>query len=74
MGRSPGSASPKGVSARPLLRWHRLCPSPLQAQNVYTGDVISGLRTETNFTVVINPSGVVMWYLYPVRNLGSPQQ
>nr|KAF6496597.1 alpha-N-acetylgalactosaminidase [Rousettus aegyptiacus] len=45
-----------------------------EAQNVYTGDVISGLRTETNFTVVINPSGVVMWYLYPVRNLGSPQQ
>lgn len=45
-----------------------------EAQNVYTGDVISGLRTETNFTVVINPSGVVMWYLYPVRKLGSPQQ
>lgn len=74
MSQSPGSTSSKGVSARPFLWWHWLCPSPLQAQNVYTGDVISGLRTETNFTVVINPSGVVMWYLYPVSKLGSPQQ
>ncbi|XP_058424223.1 alpha-N-acetylgalactosaminidase isoform X1 [Diceros bicornis minor] len=45
-----------------------------EAQNVYTGDIISGLRAETNFTVVINPSGVVMWYLYPVRKLETPQQ
>lgn len=41
--------------------------SPIQGQNVFTGDVISGLKSETNFTVIINPSGVVMWYLYPVR-------
>lgn len=44
-----------------------------EAQNVYTGDVISGLHSKTNFTVIINPSGVVMWYLYPVRKLGTPQ-
>ncbi|XP_025737427.1 alpha-N-acetylgalactosaminidase isoform X2 [Callorhinus ursinus] len=44
-----------------------------EAQNVYTGDVISGLHSKTNFTVIINPSGVVMWYLYPIRKLGTPQ-
>lgn len=38
-----------------------------EAQDVYTGGVISGLQAETVFTVIINPSGVVMWYLYPVR-------
>lgn len=36
-----------------------------EAQDVYTGQIISGLKTSTNFTVIINPSGVVMWYLYP---------
>jgi alpha-N-acetylgalactosaminidase len=40
-----------------------------EAQNVFSGDVISGLRDDTNFTVTINPSGVVMWYLYPIKNL-----
>lgn len=48
--------------------------SMYEAQDVYTGNVISGLRTETNFTVVINPSGVVMWYLYPVGKLETSQQ
>ncbi|TKC39210.1 hypothetical protein EI555_007797 [Monodon monoceros] len=43
-----------------------------EAQNVYTGDIISGLRDKTNFTLIINPSGVVMWYLYPIRKLGTP--
>lgn len=52
--------------------WRRLFP--LQAQDVYTGDIISGLHSKTNFTVVINPSGVVMWYLYPIRKLGMSQQ
>ncbi|XP_035954185.1 alpha-N-acetylgalactosaminidase isoform X1 [Halichoerus grypus] len=47
--------------------------STYEAQNVYTGDVISGLHSKTNFTVIINPSGVVMWYLYPIRKLGMPQ-
>lgn len=45
--------------------------SPIQGQNVFTGDIISGLKSETNFTVIINPSGVVMWYLYPVKSLGD---
>lgn len=45
-----------------------------EAQDVYTGDIISGLQDKTNFTVIINPSGVVMWYLYPIRKLGIPQQ
>ncbi|XP_044310734.1 alpha-N-acetylgalactosaminidase isoform X1 [Varanus komodoensis] len=40
-----------------------------EAQNVYTGEIISGLKTADNFTVVINPSGVVMWYLYPTAYL-----
>ncbi|ELW64423.1 alpha-N-acetylgalactosaminidase isoform X2 [Tupaia chinensis] len=45
-----------------------------EVQNVYSGDIISGLRCETNFTVTINPSGVVMWYVYPIKNLKIPQQ
>ncbi|XP_063664039.1 alpha-N-acetylgalactosaminidase isoform X5 [Pan troglodytes] len=45
-----------------------------EAQDVYSGDIISGLRDETNFTVIINPSGVVMWYLYPIKNLEMSQQ
>ncbi|XP_007974136.3 alpha-N-acetylgalactosaminidase [Chlorocebus sabaeus] len=45
-----------------------------EAQDVYSGDIISGLRVETNFTVIINPSGVVMWYLYPIKNLEMSQQ
>ncbi|XP_066490442.1 alpha-N-acetylgalactosaminidase [Tiliqua scincoides] len=36
-----------------------------EAQDVYTGQIISGLKTSTFFTVIINPYGVVMWYLYP---------
>ncbi|XP_062931601.1 alpha-N-acetylgalactosaminidase-like [Cynocephalus volans] len=45
-----------------------------EAQNVFSGDVISGLQNDTNFTVTINPSGVVMWYLYPIKNLDMSQQ
>ncbi|XP_062989692.1 alpha-N-acetylgalactosaminidase [Elgaria multicarinata webbii] len=40
-----------------------------EAQDVYTSQIISGLKTADNFTVVINPSGVVMWYLYPTMFL-----
>uniref|UniRef100_A0A8C6QIU6 Alpha-galactosidase n=1 Tax=Nannospalax galili TaxID=1026970 RepID=A0A8C6QIU6_NANGA len=39
------------------------------AQNIFSGEIISGLWSENNFTVVINPSGVVMWYLNPVKNM-----
>ncbi|XP_077025145.1 alpha-N-acetylgalactosaminidase [Tamandua tetradactyla] len=45
-----------------------------EAQNVYTGEIISGLREENNFTVTINPSGVVMWYVYPIKNMDMSQQ
>ncbi|XP_055993494.1 alpha-N-acetylgalactosaminidase [Sorex fumeus] len=41
-----------------------------EAQDVYTGAIISNLKHTTNVTVTINPSGVVMWYLYPTRKLG----
>ncbi|XP_067998680.1 alpha-N-acetylgalactosaminidase isoform X2 [Melanerpes formicivorus] len=37
-----------------------------EVQDVYSGKIISGLKTGDNFTVIINPSGVVMWYLYPM--------
>ncbi|XP_015282997.1 PREDICTED: alpha-N-acetylgalactosaminidase [Gekko japonicus] len=43
-----------------------------EVQDVYTGEIISGLKIEDNFKVVINPSGVVMWYVYPIRNLDQP--
>ncbi|NWX12500.1 NAGAB acetylgalactosaminidase, partial [Aegotheles bennettii] len=36
-----------------------------EVQDVYSGKIISGLKVEDSFTVVINPSGVVMWYLTP---------
>ncbi|KAM7056487.1 alpha-N-acetylgalactosaminidase isoform 3-T4 [Acridotheres tristis] len=37
-----------------------------KVQDVYAGKVVGALKTADNFTVVINPSGVVMWYLRPV--------
>lgn len=40
-----------------------------EAQDVFSGEIISGLRDDTSFTVVINPSGVVMWYLYPIQKM-----
>ncbi|XP_061495300.1 alpha-N-acetylgalactosaminidase [Rhineura floridana] len=43
-----------------------------EAQDVYTGQIISGLKATNNFTVIINPSGVVMWYLYPTMYLHQP--
>ncbi|XP_023590355.1 alpha-N-acetylgalactosaminidase-like [Trichechus manatus latirostris] len=46
--------------------------SVYEAQNVYMGEIISGLRGDANFTVVVNPSAVVMCYLYPERTLGCP--
>ncbi|XP_031795971.1 alpha-N-acetylgalactosaminidase [Sarcophilus harrisii] len=43
-----------------------------EAEDVYTGGIISGLTVDTNITVVINPSGVVMWFLYPIMDLENP--
>lgn len=36
-----------------------------QAYEVFTGKTVAGLNASTEFTVSINPSGVVMWYIYP---------
>uniref|UniRef100_A0A8D0L4C2 Alpha-galactosidase n=1 Tax=Sphenodon punctatus TaxID=8508 RepID=A0A8D0L4C2_SPHPU len=43
-----------------------------EAQDVYSGGIISGLKADANFTVILNPSGVVMWYLYPTMYLDQP--
>lgn len=40
--------------------------SLFQVQDVYMGKIIGALKTADNFSVVINPSGVVMWYLRPM--------
>uniref|UniRef100_A0A8C8CDE3 Alpha-galactosidase n=1 Tax=Oncorhynchus tshawytscha TaxID=74940 RepID=A0A8C8CDE3_ONCTS len=36
-----------------------------EAYDVFTGKTLSGLSATTEFTVSTNPSGVVMWYVYP---------
>ncbi|XP_051493009.1 alpha-N-acetylgalactosaminidase [Apus apus] len=36
-----------------------------EVADVYSGKIISGLKSGDSFSVVINPSGVVMWYLVP---------
>ncbi|NXN94253.1 NAGAB acetylgalactosaminidase, partial [Rhinopomastus cyanomelas] len=43
-----------------------------EIQDVYSGKIISGLKIEDSFSVLINPSGVVMWYLYPVARPAQP--
>lgn len=47
-------------------------PCLSQVQDVYSGKVTSGLKAGDNFTVVVNPSGVVMWYLYPTALREQP--
>uniref|UniRef100_A0A8C8C9B9 Alpha-galactosidase n=1 Tax=Oncorhynchus tshawytscha TaxID=74940 RepID=A0A8C8C9B9_ONCTS len=37
-----------------------------EAYDVFTGKTLSGLSATTEFTVSINPSGVVMWYSFPL--------
>ena len=46
--------------------------SLFQVQDVFSGKIISGLKTGDNFSVIIDPSGVVMWYLYPTALPGQP--
>ncbi|XP_028671159.1 alpha-N-acetylgalactosaminidase isoform X2 [Erpetoichthys calabaricus] len=43
------------------------------AHDVFTGEMVQNLSDATNFTITINPSGVVMWYVYPVK-LRAPAQ
>lgn len=47
-------------------------PCLSQVEDVYSGKTISGLKAGDNFTVVVNPSGVVMWYLYPTALREQP--
>lgn len=46
--------------------------SLFQVQDVYAGKIIGALKTADNFSVIINPSGVVMWYLRPMALLVQP--
>ncbi|KAF1676037.1 Alpha-N-acetylgalactosaminidase, partial [Pygoscelis papua] len=43
-----------------------------EVQDVYSGKIISGLKTGDSFSVVIDPSGVVMWYLSPMALPAQP--
>uniref|UniRef100_A0A8C7LN03 Alpha-galactosidase n=1 Tax=Oncorhynchus mykiss TaxID=8022 RepID=A0A8C7LN03_ONCMY len=43
-----------------------------EAYDVFTGKTLSGLSAATEFTVSINPSGVVMWYVYPKMHYEHP--
>ncbi|KAL2309143.1 hypothetical protein Nmel_005326, partial [Mimus melanotis] len=49
-----------------LAKLHFPKDAVYEVQDVYVGKVVGALKTADNFTVVINPSGVVMWYLRPV--------
>ncbi|NWJ09675.1 NAGAB acetylgalactosaminidase, partial [Crypturellus undulatus] len=49
-----------------LAKLHFPCDTVYEVQDVYSGKIISSLKTRDNFTVVVNPSGVVMWYLSPL--------
>ncbi|XP_078388251.1 alpha-N-acetylgalactosaminidase-like [Cetorhinus maximus] len=48
-------------------------PKVFSAQDVYSGWVQRGLDIDAKFTVTINPSGVVMLYVYPERKLRRNQ-
>ncbi|NXX19556.1 NAGAB acetylgalactosaminidase, partial [Podargus strigoides] len=55
-----------------LARLHFPEDTVYEVQDVYSGKIISGLKTGDSFSVIINPSGVVMWYLYPMVLLAQP--
>nr|XP_046255277.1 alpha-N-acetylgalactosaminidase-like isoform X2 [Scatophagus argus] len=38
-----------------------------EAYDVFTGLKVTGLNITTDITISINPSGVVMWYVYPTQ-------
>ncbi|XP_028281345.1 alpha-N-acetylgalactosaminidase-like [Parambassis ranga] len=40
-------------------------PGNYGVYDVFTGSTVTGLNTTTLFTISINPSGVVMWYILP---------
>ncbi|TNN77203.1 Alpha-N-acetylgalactosaminidase [Liparis tanakae] len=39
-----------------------------EAYDVFTDSTVKGLNATTEFTLSINPSGVVMWYVYPKQH------
>ncbi|KAG7249632.1 hypothetical protein CRUP_028036, partial [Coryphaenoides rupestris] len=43
-----------------------------EAHDVFSGTTVSGLNDTAEFKVSINPSGVVMWYVYPVTRSPGP--
>ncbi|XP_078093765.1 alpha-N-acetylgalactosaminidase [Mustelus asterias] len=49
-------------------------PDVFAALDVYSGWVLHGLKVDTKFTITINPSGVVMLYLYPEKGLVKTQE
>ncbi|CAM9984442.1 unnamed protein product [Bubo scandiacus] len=55
-----------------LAKLHFPQDTVYEVQDVYSGKIMSGLKTGDNFSVVINPSGVVMWYLYPTALPAQP--
>lgn len=38
-----------------------------EALDVFSGKTVTGLTESTEFTVSINPTGVVLWYIYPKK-------
>uniref|UniRef100_UPI00398EA61F alpha-N-acetylgalactosaminidase-like n=1 Tax=Pristiophorus japonicus TaxID=55135 RepID=UPI00398EA61F len=44
-------------------------PEVFSAMDVYSGEALHNLEVDTKFTVTINPSGVVMLYVYPEKRL-----
>ncbi|KAG7476111.1 alpha-N-acetylgalactosaminidase-like isoform X1 [Solea senegalensis] len=40
-------------------------PGNYEVYDVFTSSTVKGLNATTVFTVSINPTGVVMWYIYP---------
>ncbi|KAF3840256.1 hypothetical protein F7725_018973 [Dissostichus mawsoni] len=44
-----------------------------EAYDVFTGATVTGLNATTEFTVSINPSGVVMWYVYPKKSIQTDE-
>ncbi|MBN3300374.1 NAGAB acetylgalactosaminidase, partial [Amia calva] len=44
-----------------------------QAYDLFSSQSVPSLSESVPFTVSINPSGVVMWYIYPAKLLGEEQ-
>ncbi|XP_066175899.1 alpha-N-acetylgalactosaminidase isoform X2 [Sylvia atricapilla] len=55
-----------------LAKLHFPQDAVYEVQDVYVGKMIGALKTADNFSVIINPSGVVMWYLRPTALLVEP--